>query len=146
MLAARATANAKTLPTSRSCLRRGLRTRGNRRHPARPLSANRVHELLANPYYVGTVSYPRQALPGRHEPLVSQELFDQVQAVLRTHHLSGERDRKHKSYLKGTIRCGTCGSRLVSPATRATADTTNTSSVRATSAAPAPRATGPSTS
>jgi site-specific DNA recombinase len=45
--------------------------------------------------------------------LVSQELFDNVQAVLIAHRHSGERDRKHQHYLKGTIRCGTCGSQLV---------------------------------
>ena len=33
--------------------------------------------------------------------------------MLASHRLSGERDRKHLSYLKGTIRCGSCGSQLV---------------------------------
>jgi site-specific DNA recombinase len=50
---------------------------------------------------------------GRHERLVSQELFDEVQAVLACHKHSGERDRKHLSYLKGTIRCASCASQLV---------------------------------
>jgi DNA invertase Pin-like site-specific DNA recombinase len=92
---------------------RGLRSRGNRRHPAAPLKLNRVHELLSNTYYAGTVTYRGKRYPGRHDRLVSQELFDQVQAVLRAHSHAGERDRKHKHYLKGTIYCGTCGSRLV---------------------------------
>ena len=33
--------------------------------------------------------------------------------MLVAHRHSGERDRKHQHYLKGTIRCGTCGSQLV---------------------------------
>ncbi len=92
---------------------RGLRSRGTRRRDPQPLSLNGVHNLLCCPYYAGIVSYAGKQYPGRHEPLVSQELFDQVQAVLAAHRLSGERDRKHQHYLKGTIRCGTCGCRLV---------------------------------
>ena len=33
--------------------------------------------------------------------------------MIASHRASGERDRKHQHYLKGTIRCGTCGSRLL---------------------------------
>jgi site-specific DNA recombinase len=92
---------------------RGLRSRGDRRHSSQPLGLSRVHELLSYPYYAGIVSYRGKQYPGRHEPLISQELFDQVQSVLQAHGLAGERDRKHQHYLKGTTRCGTCGYRLV---------------------------------
>ncbi len=92
---------------------RGLLSRGNRKQGPQPLGLSRVHELLSYPYYAGIVSYRGKQYPGRHEPLISQELFDQVQAVLQAHGLAGERDRKHQHYLKGTIRCGTCGYRLV---------------------------------
>ena len=92
---------------------RGLRTRGNRRCGPQPMSLSRVHKMLSNPYYVGTVTYRGKQYEGRHTKLVNQDLFDQVQAVLKAHSHSGERDRKHQHYLKGTIRCGTCGCRLV---------------------------------
>jgi site-specific DNA recombinase len=39
-------------------------------------------------------------------------MFDEVQAVLKAHNLSGERDRKHPHYLKGTVYCGVCRRRL----------------------------------
>jgi site-specific DNA recombinase len=91
---------------------RGLLTRGNRRHGPQPLNAARVHEMLSNPYYAGIVSYRGKQYEGRHPRLVSPELFDQTQAVLQAHGYAGERDRKHQHYLKGTIRCGTCGSGL----------------------------------
>ncbi len=91
---------------------RGLRSRGDRRHSPQPLNLSRVHEMLSSRYYAGIVTYRGKQYPGRHEPLISQELFDQVQAVLQAHGHSGERDRKHQHYLKGTIRCGTCGSGL----------------------------------
>jgi site-specific DNA recombinase len=92
---------------------RGLTTRATRRHGPRPLTLSRVHRLLTNPYYAGYVTHVGHVYEGRHEPLISQELFDKVQAVLVAHRHSGERDRKHQHYLKGTIRCGTCGSQLV---------------------------------
>jgi site-specific DNA recombinase len=92
---------------------RGLRTRGDRRRAPQPLGQSSVYDMLSSPYYAGIVTYRGKHYPGRHEPLVSQELFDQVQAVLASHNHAGERDRTHQHYLKGTIRCGTCGSRLV---------------------------------
>jgi site-specific DNA recombinase len=91
---------------------RGLHSLGNRRYGPRPLNLSRVHVLLSNSYYIGVVSYRGKQYPGRHEPLVSQETFDKVQAVLKAHGHAGERDRKHLHYLKGTIRCGICGSGL----------------------------------
>jgi site-specific DNA recombinase len=92
---------------------RGLRSRGNRRRGPHPLRLSAVHVLLSNPYYAGYVTHKGHTYEGRHERLISQELFDKVQAVLQAHRHSGERDRKHQHYLKGTIRCGTCGSQLV---------------------------------
>jgi site-specific DNA recombinase len=92
---------------------RGLRTRGDRSHPPQPLALSSVQDMLSCSYYAGIVTYRGKQYEGRHPKLITQELFDQVQAVLASHRHAGERDRKHQHYLKGTIRCGTCGSRLV---------------------------------
>ena len=92
---------------------RGLRSRGTRSRSPQPLNLSSVHDMLSSAYYAGTVSYRGKQYEGRHPRLVTPELFDQVQAVLQAHCLAGERDRKHLHYLKGTIRCGTCGCRLV---------------------------------
>lgn len=50
---------------------------------------------------------------GRHEPLIDESLFSRVAAVLRSHSLAGERDRVHFHYLRGSLYCGRCSSRLV---------------------------------
>jgi site-specific DNA recombinase len=92
---------------------RGLRTRGDRRRAPQALGQSSIYDMLSSPYYAGIVTYRGKSYPGRHEPLISQELFDRVQAVLESHNHAGERDRTHQHYLKGTIRCGTCGCRLV---------------------------------
>ena len=49
---------------------------------------------------------------GRHEPIADKELFERVQEVLKARNQAGERKRKHPRYLKGTIYCGECGSRM----------------------------------
>ena len=49
---------------------------------------------------------------GIHQPLVFRELFDKVQNVLDAHSTGGERGWKHDHYLKGTLVCAECGSRL----------------------------------
>lgn len=79
---------------------RGLTTRPTRRHGPHPLSLSQVHRLLSNPYYAGYVTHNGHVYQGRHEPLISQEQYDQVQSVLVAHRHSGERDRKHQHYLK----------------------------------------------
>jgi site-specific DNA recombinase len=49
---------------------------------------------------------------GKHQPLVTQGIFDQVQQVLKAHGVSGEKQRTHPHYLKGTIYCGQCHRRM----------------------------------
>jgi site-specific DNA recombinase len=90
----------------------GLRTRPTPKRPSKPLGLSVVQWMLANPYYTGKIRHMGKVYEGRHEPLISEELFDKVQSVLAAHKLSGERDRKHGHYLKGSIYCGMCGRRL----------------------------------
>jgi site-specific DNA recombinase len=91
---------------------RGLRTRGTCKSGPKPPGMTTVNDMLANPYYTGKVRYRGNYYEGRHEPLISEELFERVQTVLAAHKHSGERDRKHAHYLKGSIFCGQCGRRL----------------------------------
>jgi site-specific DNA recombinase len=92
---------------------KGLRTRGNRRYSPRPINHSTLYTVLSNPYYAGWVSYRGQTYKGRHEPLVSQARFDDVQGLLRTRRLSGERERNGEThYLKGSLYCDDCGTRL----------------------------------
>ncbi len=91
---------------------RGPRSRATPRYISKPLSQSAVHALLSNRYYIGEVKYHGKHYPGRHDKIISEDLFEQVQAVLAAHRLAGERDRKHLHYLKGSIYCGACGRRL----------------------------------
>jgi hypothetical protein len=69
--------------------------------------------MLRNPYYVGTISYAGKTYPGRHEPLVDEATFQEVQDLLESKRVSGERPWRHFHYLRGSIYCRECGRRLI---------------------------------
>jgi site-specific DNA recombinase len=93
--------------------RRGLTTAPGPRTPGRPLRVSHLHTLLRNPYYVGIVRYRGALYPGKHPALVEYATWQRVQELLTAKHLSGEKHREHPHYLKGSIFCGQCGSRLI---------------------------------
>lgn len=87
---------------------RGLRTRPTQRHPAGPISDSKIQQMLHDRYYLGEVRYKDETYPGRHEPLISEELFNQVQQLMGERGYARERRKRHEHYLKGTIWCGQC--------------------------------------
>lgn len=46
------------------------------------LKPSSVRSIVTNPFYAGYIRYKGELIEGAHEPLVSQELFDEVQASL----------------------------------------------------------------
>jgi site-specific DNA recombinase len=91
---------------------RGLLYERSRKLAARPITKNRLSVLLKNRYYLGIVSYEGVEYPGRHEPLVDEETFEAVQAIMAARVLSGEKPKQRPHYLKGRLFCGYCGTRL----------------------------------
>jgi site-specific DNA recombinase len=92
--------------------RRGLRNLPRAGLPGKSIAPSRVRNLLSNRYYLGKVIWGGVEHEGRHEALISEELFEQVQTVLIVHNRSAERSRKHTHYLKGSLFCARCGSRM----------------------------------
>lgn len=92
--------------------KKGLRTRPTPTQPGKIISVGVLASLLQNKFYIGLVKYKGVKYPGIHKPLISKDLFTRVQEVLRLHNLAGERKRKHPHYLKETLFCGECGSKL----------------------------------
>ena len=90
----------------------GFTSRPGPTTPAKPLTRAAFHNMLSNAYYVGEVTYCGVQYPGRHEPLISRELYDRVQAALLSHRHAGEKQKSYTHYLKGSIFCGQCGGRL----------------------------------
>jgi DNA invertase Pin-like site-specific DNA recombinase len=91
----------------------GLRTRATAKRPSKPISLHKLGAILRDRYYLGVVTYDGQQYPGRHQPLISQELFDRVQRVLDIERRGGTRDRVHDHYLKALLWCARCQRRLI---------------------------------
>jgi site-specific DNA recombinase len=91
---------------------RGLRSQPTRRAPAQAVGGNRLSSMLRNPYYVGIVNYGGKTYQGRHEPLVDEQTFQEVQDLLDAKRVSGERSWRHFHYLRGSLYCRECGGRL----------------------------------
>ena len=92
---------------------RGLVSLPTPKRPSKPLAVSSVHRMLTNPYYKGCVRYQGVTFAGAHEALVPNEVWDQVQTVLGTHRSAADATQVHEHYLKGTVFCGQCGSRLI---------------------------------
>ena len=85
---------------------------GNLMAEPRRFTTASVRGILHNPFYMGQLKHKDELLPGLHAPLVTQNLFDAVQATLRYN--SGRSStlspRPAREYLlKGIIRCANCG-------------------------------------
>ncbi len=104
-------------PTLRTLLdeltARGLTTRATPKWPSKPLTVTGLHKLLRNPYYKGEILYRGVTYPGLHEPLVDPQTWQQVQDLLSAHNIAGTHQRTNNHYLRGSVFCGTCGSRLM---------------------------------
>ena len=86
----------------------GLTTRQTSRWPQRPLSRSQLAAILRDPYYIGKVTFKGEIYPGRHEALISPELFERVQRVLDVRQQRNQRDCRHSHFLRGLMQCGRC--------------------------------------
>ncbi|GAB4086202.1 recombinase family protein [Myceligenerans cantabricum] len=108
-----ATGNYSTSMLHEELIDRGLTTLPTPKRPSKAPGLSTIQKMLSNPYYKGDVIFRGARYDGVHDPLVSAELWYRVQNVLTAHQVSGERTQKHEHYLKGSIYCGDCGSRLL---------------------------------
>lgn len=103
-----ATGRYSTLDIAEILEARGLTTRASPTRPAHTVDRRLIAQLLRDPYYRGIIRYKGEDYAGRHEPLVSRELFDQVQRVFGLQRGQDTRDVIHHHYLRGLVFCGDC--------------------------------------
>jgi len=87
-----------------------LKDMGVTTRKGRPYAKSYVHKMLTNPFYIGINRFNGKEYPGAQEPLISKELFYQVQEKL--HKPSYGRNHKHNPIFKGMIRCSDCNSSI----------------------------------
>ncbi|MCL2507766.1 MAG: recombinase family protein [Oscillospiraceae bacterium] len=79
-----------------------------------------VRAILKNPNYIGKVRYSLSdenryfEADGKHEPIISEELFYNAQNKMdKIKRKSYTKRPKAENYFSGTIYCGVCGARLI---------------------------------
>ena len=78
----------------------------------RPFTKSTLHQLLTNVTYLGKVRYKHEVHAGEHQPIIDNDMWDQVQHLLR-HNGRGEPHSRHQSdaLLKGLLFCRSVPSR-----------------------------------
>jgi site-specific DNA recombinase len=78
-----------------------------------PVPVSTVHTTLRNRLYTGEFEWNGHVYLGKHQPLVTRELWQRVQGVLDGRHAKKSRRVKHNFAFSGLITCGHCGSSIV---------------------------------
>ena len=94
-------------------LRRAFTEWGLTGHSGKSIALSKVPVLLSNPFYIGLFRYKGEIHEGVHDPIVSKQVFDRVQEVIR--------ERKRGKYMKeagrpfrGLLTCAECGAAITS--------------------------------
>ena len=85
----------------------GITLRGRR------FSSSTVHQILRKRLYMGDFDWDGTTYQGTHEPLVTRECWERVQALLEARARTKTRKVKHDFAYTGLVRCGHCGCVLV---------------------------------
>jgi len=87
-------------------------------HTQREIPLSMIYTMLKNTFYYGEFEYPSNSgkwYKGAHEPIVSKELFDQVQTKLEKYNHNRSKTKwgsKHFDF-KGVFKCAYCGASIV---------------------------------
>ena len=85
----------------------GLRTKKRRRTGGKALTLGALYKIFEAPFYAGVIERHGRTYPGKHEPMVTLEEFERVQALLGRPRLP--RPKVREFAFTGLIRCGSCG-------------------------------------
>jgi site-specific DNA recombinase len=93
---------------SLSRLQSELHKAGLRTENGKMICTSRLHRLLREPFYYGKIRWSGGIHEGRHEPLISRDLFNKAQRVLKRQ-MENPHYRKHSPLFKAKIHCQHCG-------------------------------------
>ncbi len=81
----------------------GIKTSGGK-----PLSRDRVKRILTNPFYYGHFKYGSEVYEGKHTPIITKRLFDEVEAVLSQRGRPRKQLRIQPKAYCGLLACSEC--------------------------------------
>lgn len=93
---------------SLTSLTKKMQTEGLRGQAGNKIVKSRMHELLSDEFYYGKIRWNNELVQGKHEPLISKDLFDVVQQIL-SRKLKNPQFKKHFPVFKAKINCDECG-------------------------------------
>src|SRR3989339_415625 len=73
------------------------------------LSVSNYQYMLKNKIYYGMIEYNGELYEGKHEPIISKKLFDEVQEVMKQKSKPQKVDEMKFFLYRGFFRCGECG-------------------------------------
>ena len=73
------------------------------------LSTSNFQYLLQNPFYYGVIRYNGELYEGKHEPIITKKLFDEVQEVMKRKSKPQKTDKMKFFLYRGFFKCGECG-------------------------------------
>ena len=73
------------------------------------ISKSALDKLLKNPFYTGDFIFRGKFYKGKHKPIVSVELFEQVQIQKVFKNVARAKGVKHNFAFSGLLTCGRCG-------------------------------------
>ena len=74
-----------------------------------PLARSAIHTLLKNRIYYGDFVWDGELYEGKHEPLITKELWCKVQEVLEGKNSAKEKRKSHDFAFSRLLKCGHCG-------------------------------------
>ncbi len=85
----------------------GFRTKRRKRTGGKALTLGALYKMFGQPFYAGVIERHGRTYPGKHEPMVTLDEFERVQAILGR---PGRPRPKERAFaFTGLIRCGSCG-------------------------------------
>ena len=94
-------------------LRRRITDWGLTSHSGKPIALSKVPVLLSNPFYIGLFRYKGEIHEGVHEAIVSKQVFDRVQEVMRERKRGKYRKEARRPF-RGLLTCAECGAAITS--------------------------------
>src|SRR5207249_2782245 len=73
----------------------------------KPISLSAVYKILTNRFYAGILEREGKIFPGKHQPMVTIDEFEEVEKLLGRPGRPRAKDREFA--YTGMIRCGECG-------------------------------------
>ena len=92
---------------SEEMARRGLKTK-----QGKLFSPERMKNILKNRFYIGTMEMWNKQVRGKHQPIIEESLFNQVQNILQERKITQDKWQKRDFLLRGLVYCQSCQGRL----------------------------------